>query len=74
VNWLTIRKYEGAGVCSTIHKPLFMHPKTYNALLRRLRQIEAKPESRKYKSERLRASTLKPNNRYRVQLAAVINA
>jgi hypothetical protein len=60
--------------CSTIHKPLFMHPKTYNALLRRLRQIEAKPESRKYKSERLTAPTLKPNNMYRVQLAAVMNA
>jgi hypothetical protein len=59
---------------STIHKPLFMHPKTYNALLRRLRQIEAKPESRKYKSERLTAPTLKPNNMYRVQLAAVVKA
>jgi hypothetical protein len=61
-------------ISSTIHKPLFMHPKTYNALLRRLRQIEAKPESRKYKSERLTAPTLKSNNTYRVQLAAVINA
>ena len=28
---------------STIHKPLFMHHKTYSALLTRLRQIEAKP-------------------------------
>jgi hypothetical protein len=51
-----------------------MHRKTYNALLNRLRQMEAKPESRKYKSTRLTAATLKPNNMYRVQLAAVGNA
>jgi hypothetical protein len=60
--------------CTTIHKPLFMHRKTYSALLTRLRQIEAKPESRTYKSKRLTAATLKPNNMYRVQLAAVGNA
>jgi hypothetical protein len=60
--------------CTTIHKPLFMHPKTYNGLLRRLHQIEAKPKSRKYKSKRLTERTLKPTNMYRVQLAAVANA
>jgi hypothetical protein len=60
--------------CTTFHKPLFMHRKTYSALLTRLRQIEAKPESRTYKSKRLTAATLKPNNMYRVQLAAVRNA
>src|SRR5262249_25577139 len=60
--------------CSTTHKPLFMHRKTYSALLNRLRQIEAKPENRTYKSKRLTAATLKPNNMYRVQLAAVGNA
>jgi len=43
-------------------------------MLARLRQIEAKPESRKYDSKRGTERTLKPNNMYRVQLAAVGNA
>jgi hypothetical protein len=38
---------------STIRKPLFMHRKTYSALLTKLRHIETNPESRKYKSKRL---------------------
>jgi hypothetical protein len=73
VNWLTIRKYEGAGVCSTIHKPLFMHPKTYDALLRRLRQIEAKPDSRTYKSNHLTERTLNPSSMYQVEVASIAN-
>jgi hypothetical protein len=55
--------------CSTIHKPLFMHPKTYNALVRRLRQIEAK--SGKCKSKYLTERTLKPNTMYQVELASI---
>ena len=39
-----------------------MHPKTYNTLLRRLRQIEAK--SGKCKSKYLTKHTLKPNTMY----------
>jgi hypothetical protein len=50
---------------TAIRKPLFMHRRTYGALLRRLGQIEAKPESRKYKSKRLTERTLKPNHMYR---------
>jgi hypothetical protein len=34
-------------------EPLFMHRKTYSALLTKLRHIETNPESRKYKSKRL---------------------
>jgi hypothetical protein len=60
--------------CTIIHKPVFLHRKTYSTLLARLRQIETSPESRKYKSKRLTERTLKPNNMYRVQLAAVVNA
>src|SRR5262245_2665893 len=59
---------------SRLHYNPHMHPKTYNGLLRRLHQIEAKPKSRKYKSKRLTERTLKPTNMYRVQLAAVANA
>src|SRR5215475_6445516 len=59
---------------STIHKPLFMQRKTYNALLNRLRHIEAKPERRKYKGKRLTERTLKPNNMYSVQVAHIANA
>jgi len=58
---------------STIRKPLFMHRKTYSALLTRLRQIEAKPENRKYKSKRLTERTLKPNSMYQVEVAHIAN-
>src|SRR5215472_17131355 len=47
---------------TSFRKPLFMHCKTYSSLLAKLRQIEAKPESRKYKSKRLTERTLKPNS------------
>jgi len=47
-----------------------MHRKTYGALLTRLRQIEAKPERRKYKGNRLTERTLKPNL-YSVQVAHI---
>jgi len=56
---------------TTIHKPLFMHRKTYGALLTKLRQIEANPERRKYKSKRLTERTLKPNNMYQVEVAHI---
>jgi len=56
---------------STMRKPLFMHRKTYNGLLTRLRQIEANPERRKYKGKRLTERTLKPNNIYSVQVAHI---
>ena len=56
---------------STMRKPLFMHRKTYGALLNRLRQIEAKPEGRKYKGKRLTEHTLKPNNMYQVEVAHI---
>ena len=49
---------------STMRKPLFMHRKTYGALLNRLRQIEAKPEG-------LTEHTLKPNNMYQVEVAHI---
>ena len=52
---------------TTIHKPLFMHRKTYSALLTRLRQIEAKPDSRAYKSKCLTERTLKPASMYQVE-------
>jgi hypothetical protein len=59
--------------CTTIHKPPFMHRKTYSALFNRLRQIETKPESRKYKSKRLTERTLKPTSMYQVELASIAN-
>src|SRR5262245_34238957 len=59
---------------STIHKPLFMHRKTYGALLTKLRQLEANPERRKYKGKRLTERTLKPNSMYSVQVAHIADA
>src|SRR5262249_44990313 len=59
---------------TTIHKPLFMHRKTYGALLTRLRHVEAKPDSRKYKGKRLTERTLKPNNMYQVEAASLPDA
>jgi hypothetical protein len=56
---------------STIRKPLFMHRKTYSALLTKLRHIETNPESRKYKSKRLTEHTLKPTNMYQVEVAHI---
>jgi hypothetical protein len=58
---------------TTIHKPLFLHHKTYNRLLARLRQIEAKPDSRKYNSKRLTERTLKPTSMYQVEVASIAN-
>jgi hypothetical protein len=58
---------------STIRKPLFMHRKTYGALLTKLRHIEAKPEGRKYKSKRLTERTLKPKSMYQVEVAHIAN-
>ena len=52
----------------TMRKPLFMQHKTYNRLLARLRRIEAKPERRKYKGNRLTECTLKPINMYQVEV------
>jgi hypothetical protein len=56
---------------TTIHKPLFMHRKTYSGLLTKLRQIEANPESRKYRGKRLTERTLKPNNMYQAEVAHI---
>jgi hypothetical protein len=56
---------------SPIRKPLFMHRKTYGALLTRLRQIEANPQSRKYKSKRLTERMLKPKGMYQVEVAHI---
>jgi len=56
---------------TTIHKPLFMRRKTYNALLTRLRRIEANPQSRKYKGKRLTERTLKPTNMYQTEVAHI---
>ncbi len=56
---------------SAIRKPMFMHRKTYSALLTKLRHIEANPESRKYKSKRLTERTLKPTNMYQVEVAHI---
>jgi hypothetical protein len=39
-----------------------------------LRQIEAKRESRKYKSKRLTERTLKPTSMHQVELASIANA
>src|SRR5262245_41644379 len=58
---------------TTIRKPLFMHSKTYGALLTKLRHIEAKPEGRKYRGKRLTERTLKPNNMYQVEVASIAN-
>jgi len=58
---------------STIHKPLFMRRKTYDALLNRLHQFEAKPEGRKYRGKRLTERVLKPNNMYQVEVASIAN-
>jgi hypothetical protein len=44
-----------------------------NGLLNRLRHIEAKPESRKYKSKRLTERTLKSNSMYQVEVAHIAN-
>jgi hypothetical protein len=59
--------------CSTIQKPLFMQSKTYNALLSKL-GVEAQTSNRDYNSKSIKQWSLKPNNMYRVQLAAVANA
>ena len=68
-----LRRFLGEypSLSTTMHKPLFMHRKTYNGLLTRLRQIEANPQSRKYKGKRLTERTLKPNNMYSVQVAHI---
>ena len=58
---------------TTIRKPLFMHRKTYGALLTRLRHVEANSKSRKYKSKRLTERTLRPNNMYQVEVASLAN-
>jgi hypothetical protein len=69
-----LRRFLGEYPNSTaIHKPLFMHRKTYSDLLTKLRQIEANPESRKYRGKRLTERTLKPNNMYRVEVASIAN-
>jgi len=52
-------------------EPLFMHRKTYSALLTKLRHIETNPESRKYTSKRLTEHTLKPTNMYQVEVAHI---
>ena len=58
---------------TTIHKPLFMRRKTYNALLKKLRHIEVNSDGRKYKSKRLTERTLKPTNMYQVEVAHIAN-
>src|SRR5262245_25779030 len=69
-----LRRFLGEYPGSTpIRKPLFMHRKTYRALLTKLRHIEINPESRKYKSKRLTEHALKPTNLYRVEVASVAN-
>jgi|307.fasta_scaffold3265257_1 hypothetical protein len=50
-----------------------MHGKTYGALLNRLRQIEAKADSCKYKGKRLTERTLNPTNMYAAQVAHIAN-
>jgi hypothetical protein len=54
---------------SRVHKPLLMHHRTYNRLLAKLRQIEARPHSRKYKSKRLNHRILRPATMYQTQCA-----
>jgi hypothetical protein len=67
-----LRRFLGEYPNSTaIHKPMFMQRRTYAGLLTKLRQLEAKPEGRKYKGKRLTERTLKPNNMYAVQVAHI---
>jgi len=68
-----LRRFLGEypNLSTTIRKPLFMHRKTYGALLNRLRQIEAKPEGRKYRGKRLTGRTLKPKSMYQVEVAHI---
>jgi hypothetical protein len=67
-----LRRFLGEYPNSTaIRKPLFMHRKTYSALLTKLRQIETNPDTRKYKSKRLTERTLKPTNKYQVEVAHI---
>src|SRR5215813_11632710 len=68
-----LRRFLGEypSLSTTIRKPLFMHRKTYGALLNRLRQLEANPHGRKYKGKRLTERTLKPNNMYQVEVAHI---
>src|SRR5262249_55279731 len=56
---------------SAMRKPLFMHRKTYGALLSKLRQIEANSERRKYKGKRLTECTPKPTSMYQVEVAHI---
>jgi hypothetical protein len=51
-----------------------MQSKTYNALLSSLRQIEIPVSNQDYNSKNLDQFSLKSNNMFRVQLAAVANA
>jgi hypothetical protein len=67
-----LRRFLGEYPNSTaIHKPLFMHRKTYGALLTKLRQIETNPDNCKYKGKRLTERTLKPNNMYQAEVAHI---
>src|SRR5215467_11058891 len=68
-----LRRFLGEypSLSTTIRKPLFMHRKTYDALLNRLCQIEAKPERRKYKGKRLTERMLRPNGMYQVEVAHI---
>jgi hypothetical protein len=59
-------EYEGN---SRVHKPLLMHHRTYNRLLAKLRQIEARPRSRKYSSKKLTQRILRPATMYQTQCA-----
>lgn len=54
---------------TTMHKPLLMHRRTYNRLLAKLRQIEARPHIRNYKNKRLSRRLLRPVSMYRTRLA-----
>jgi hypothetical protein len=54
---------------SSMRKPLLMHRRTYNRLLTKLRQIEARPRSSNYKNKRLGHRLLRPVNMYGTQLA-----
>ena len=69
-----LRRFLGEYPGSAIRKPIFMHRKTYSALLTRLQHIEAKPESRRYKGKRLTERVLKSNNMYQVEVAHIANA
>jgi len=68
-----LRRFLGEypSLSTTIRKPLFMHRKTYNGLLNRLRQIKTNTQSRKYKGKRLTERALKPNNMYQVEVAHI---